>query len=390
MDLAQLLALHSPLGEQALHQAMTLAPDEKTILQARKRLEKQFPREIAQAALETALLRRRARSKFRLADCMFFTREALEQASSEVVARYRARRFAGRRLVADLCCGIGGDALALADQTTLLAVDRDPLRLAMARYNLAAHELRECAEFIEADVLQVDLSGVEAAFVDPDRRIEGKRVLSPFASQPDLAELRARFSRSFPFAAKLAPGVPLHELLHEPGEIEFLSLNGELKECVFWQGDLATTRFRATLLPDQHQLSAELPTPLPAPRPPQGWLYDPDPAILRAGLVGDLAHRLEAAPLDKGIAYLSRRDRLDTPFARLFRIEAVIPFHLQRLREYLREHRVGRVQILRRGSAVEPVELERRLKLRGEEMRTLVLTQVEGNPYALVVHADRP
>jgi hypothetical protein len=95
IDLATLADLRTPLGEAALATAMELAPDEATFLRCAGRLEKRFPRPLARAALETALLRRRARDKFSRAEEMFFLREALEQASSETVARYRARRFAG-------------------------------------------------------------------------------------------------------------------------------------------------------------------------------------------------------------------------------------------------------------------------------------------------------
>src|SRR6266511_2969792 len=107
MDLAQLTDLQSPARQAALAQAVELAPDESTFLACHNRLVKFFPPALTRAALETALLRRRARAKFRHADRMFFTREALEQASSEPVARHRARRFAGLGVVADLCCGIG-------------------------------------------------------------------------------------------------------------------------------------------------------------------------------------------------------------------------------------------------------------------------------------------
>src|SRR5262245_46622387 len=139
MDLASLDALQTPAGREALTRAVELAPDEASFLTCFNRLSKQFPADLARAAVETALLRRRGRAKFRLADAMFFEREAREQASNEVVARHRAGRFAGLAPLADLCCGLGGDAIALAETAELLAVDLDPLRLALCRHNLAAY-----------------------------------------------------------------------------------------------------------------------------------------------------------------------------------------------------------------------------------------------------------
>jgi len=126
VQLTTLDALRSPAGEAALLEAATLAPDEAAYLKAHERLRKRYPADLAQAAIETVLLRRKAARKFAHPEGMFFTRDALEQATTEPLARYRAARFAGLGVVADLCCGIGGDALALARVAHVIAVDRDP------------------------------------------------------------------------------------------------------------------------------------------------------------------------------------------------------------------------------------------------------------------------
>jgi hypothetical protein len=389
MDLALLDELRSPAGQTALALAVELAPDESTLLSCSNRLRKLFPPALAGAALETALLRRRARGKFRLAERMFFTREALEQASAEAVARHRARRFAGLGAVADLCCGIGGDALALAGHAAVVAVDRDPLRLAMAGLNLAAYGLRERATLLQRDALALGPVHFDGAFADPDRRVGGRRVLSTRDCEPPLPDLVAALPAGLPLGVKLAPAVPLAELEPYGGEVEFVSLDGELKECVLWSAALRTAWRRATILPGGHTLWTEGPAPPPPPGPPCAWLYDPDPAVVRAGLVADLAGRLGARALDAGIAYLTTDERVPTPFARLFAVEAALPFHLRRLRDYLRQRRVGRVQVTRRGSAVDPAELERKLRLEGDEARTLVLTRVLGRPHVLVTRPER-
>jgi hypothetical protein len=390
MDLTSLKLLLTPTGAAALTEAAALAPADAYFLACFGRLEKRYPADLARAALQTAMLRRRAREKFTLADRMFFVREALEQASGEVVARHRARRFAGLNLVGDFCCGIGGDAIALAERGSIVAVDSDPLRLAMAGHNLAVHGLRERAVLIEGDVLRIDLPRLDGLFVDPDRRSGGRRQLSIDACRPALGALRARLPGDLPLAVKLAPGVSWAELACYDGEAEFVSLHGELKECVLWLGPLRGPARRATLLPGVETLWADSPAPAPPPALPGDYLYEPDPAVLRAGLVSDLALRLEAAPIDPNIAYLTADRAVDTPFARRFTIEAAMPFHLRRLREYLRQRGVGRITVSRRGSPVEPDELIRKLKLSGSEMRTVVLTRVQGRPYALVVRRDGP
>lgn len=385
MDLVGLDQLLTPTGQEALRLAVALAPDEGSLLAAHRRLDRAYPTTLARAAVETALLRRRAEVKFSRAAAMYFTREALEQASSEPVAAHRARRFAGLGTVADLCCGIGGDAVALAAVAPLLAVDLDPLRLRLTGLNLEAYGQRQGARLLEGDVLAIDLAGVGAAFVDPDRRVEGRRVVSVDDGRPSLAALRARLPRDLPLAVKLAPGLPGHEIARLDGEVEFVSLDGELKECVLWAGPFRQAARRATLLPTGDTLAAETPAALPLPGPPRAYLYDPDPAVVRAGLVGELAGPLHGRPLDAGVGLLSGDVPVATPFARCYAIEAALPFHRRRLQELLRQRGVGRVQVRRRGTGLEPAEVERGLKLTGDAFRTVLLTPVEGRAFALVL-----
>lgn len=383
MDLDSLALLHSPEGTAALTEATTLAPSEQTYLMCFGRLSKRFSPALARAALGTVLLRHRASEKFSRADRMFFERTALEQSTAEVVARHRARRFSGYRSVADWCCGLGGDAIALADQVAeVVCVDRDPLRLALATLNLRAYDQEP--SLLQDDVLTMPLPPVEAVFVDPDRRPDGRRQLSLRACQPGLAEIQARLS-ALPWAAKVAPGVSWDELATLNAEAEFVSLRGELKECVLWFGALRGPRRRATVLPACATLSADTPAASPGTGPPLAYLYDPDPAVLRAGLVTDLAAMLGARQLDADIAYLTADQLTPGPFAWASAVEMAMPFHLKRLREWLRQRHVGRVSVSRRGSPIDPDDLVRKLKLTGDVSRSLVLTRVEGQPWVLVL-----
>ncbi|MFO0930489.1 MAG: class I SAM-dependent methyltransferase [Gemmataceae bacterium] len=387
MDLATLEQLLTAVGQEALRAATALAPDDATFLAAHRRLSKRYPADLTRAALETALLRRRAVGKFSRADRMYFTREALEQASSEPVARHRARRFAGRGPIADLCCGIGGDALALAAVAPVVAVDLDPVRLRMAGLNAAAYDVADRVRLVEGDALQVDLTGVAAVFADPHRRVDGRRVVSMADARPSLAELMARLPRDLPLAVKLAPGLPSAEVAALPGEVEFIALDGELKECVLWAGAFRQTARRATLLPTGATLTADVLPLAPPPGPPRAWLHDIDAAVVRAGLTGELARLLNAHPLDAAVACLTGDAAHDTPFTRRYAIEAVLPVDRRRIQEYLRTHGVGRIQVRRIGASLDVAELERRLKLTGDSFRTLVLTPVDGRAQAIVCEA---
>ena len=393
MDLNAFHELLTSPGQAALAAAAALSPREETFLAHLTRLQKDYPAPLAKAALETAILRLQARAKFTRAAAMYFTREALEQASGERLSRYRAARYAGLRVVADLGSSIGGDTLGLAAQARVLAVDRDPLRLALARENLRAYGLAEHVEWVQTDLNEWPLPAVDGFFCDPARRSGNRRRFSVHDYEPPLSVIDGWRARGPAGGVKLSPGVDLAELAGYAAEVEFISVEGELKEATLWLGPLRTpaitrraTRLDAeathTLLPDP---AAEA-SPPPA-GPPLAYLYEPDPAILRAGVVVTLAAQLGARQIDADIAYLTSETLTPTPWARAFAIEEALPFQLKRLRERLRQLNVGRVTVKKRGSPIAPEDLIQQLRLKGEEERIVFLTQVLGQPYALLGRA---
>jgi SAM-dependent methyltransferase len=344
------------------------------------RLRERWPAELVAAALTQRALRAKAAAKFSAAGRMWFTREGLEQASAEPLARHRAGRYAGFGLVADLCCGIGGDLCALAPGRAALAVDLDPVHLRMARENAAVHGAAEVA-VAQADVRDLRLPRSLATFVDPARRAGGRR-LPAGQSRPPLAWCLELAAGVAAVGVKAAPGLPTR--LVPPGwELELLADRRELKEAVLWSPSLATTGRRATVFPGPHTLAAR-PGPAVPCGPPGAFLLDPSPAVTRAGLVEELARDLDAWKLDPQIAFLSANRPLATPFGRLLRVEAALPWNLKRLRQLLRERRVGAVEVRKRGSAVDVDELTARLRLRGDGRATVILTRVADRPYALV------
>jgi len=231
MDLATFRELLSPHGQAALAAAAALGPTEAAYLTSFDRLRKSYPAHLAKAALETVLLRVRAREKFASAERLYFTREALQQSSGTAVARTRASRFAPYGRVADLCAGVGGDALAMATVgLTVRAVEQDPLRAAMLAANASALGLADRVRVTEGDALTVDLGDVSAAFADPARREGERRHLDPEAYTPPLSAIRGRSRPDFPLGVKIAPGVAHADIAALGAEVEFVSHAGELKE----------------------------------------------------------------------------------------------------------------------------------------------------------------
>ncbi|WP_129295783.1 class I SAM-dependent methyltransferase [Streptomyces lydicus] len=421
-DLDAFVGLLAPEGQSLLAELRDHTPSDE--LAAATRLRRTYPAPLVSAALGQAQLRQRAVAKFGAdAGRMYFTPNGVEQSTRATVAAHRAARLAalGVRTLADLCCGIGGDAIALARAgIRVLAVDRDPLACAAARANAEALGLAELIEVRCADVTEVDTAGYDAVFVDPARRSKarGGRIFDPEAYSPPLS-WAIEAARKAPVAAlKIAPGVP-HEALPEDAETEWISDGGDVKEAVVWFGAakdaaedtaagaaedrakdaaqdgadrIAPGGRRATLLPaGDSLLGAGLPDPEPGPV--GDWLYEPDGAVIRSHLVADVARQIGGRLIDPTIAYLTADRRTETPYATAYAITDVLPFHVKRLKALLREREVGIAVIKKRGSAVEPEELRRKLKLGGgRNSCTIFLTRVAGAPMMLLGHpaADTP
>jgi SAM-dependent methyltransferase len=376
--------LLTPAGQSALAAAQSLQPTDATLLRDLHTLRKEFPPELASAALETIMLRGRARSKFSRADQMYFTREALEQASGEVVARHRAMRYGQvDGPIYDVCCSIGGDALELAAAgCSVVGLDIDPLRLTVAEANAAVYGVADRVTFQLVDARTWRGPSGGWIFFDPARRSGGRRQWQPEDYEPPLSLVESWLPHALGMGVKVAPGIDYDSLPYDC-EVELVSVAGDVKEAALWFGALRQAARSAVLLPAGHTLYAEPTPPIPVVAP-LAYLYEPDGAVIRAHLVEQLAVQLDAAKIDESIAFLTTATLKHTPFARAFRVLEVMPFNLKRLRARLRELEVGQVVIKKRGSPIDPQALEKQLRLAGPHALTLVLTHVQGQPSVLL------
>ncbi|MFF9494974.1 methyltransferase domain-containing protein [Streptomyces flaveolus] len=407
-DLDALLSLLTPEGRALLDEVRDTDPARE--LAVATRLRRDHPADLVSAALGQARLRQRAVAKFGAEDAgrMFFTPNGVEQSTRASVAAYRAGRFKelGITSVADLCCGIGGDAIALARAgIRVLAVDRDPATAGAVRANAEALGLGELIEVREADVTEVDTAGYDAVFADPARRggrsggaarsasvrgggrATGGRIFDPEAYSPPLSwAVEAARGASRAAALKVAPGIP-HEAVPDDAEAEWISDGGDVKEAVLWFGT-APGAVRATLLPGPRTL---LGTGLPDPevRTPGRYLYEPDGAVIRAHLVAEVAEQVGGGLLDATIAYVTADELVPTPYATAYEITDRMPFNVKKLKALLRERRVGTLTVKKRGSAVEPEELRKKVKPEGPNAATVFMTRVAGAPTMLIGHPVR-
>ncbi|MDR7184951.1 SAM-dependent methyltransferase [Microbacterium trichothecenolyticum] len=394
MELSELEALLTPEGLRLLD-AMPPVDSSDDVARTVTRLRRDgHSPDLVSAVVGQARLRTRARAKFGdLAERMLFTRAGLEQATRLGIAARHAARFrdAGFTRVADLGCGIGGDALGLAGLgLRVTAVDADEVTAGIAAYNLAPFGAD--AEVRLGAAEDTDLDGIEAAWLDPARRTAGHSETARTRPEDWSPSLDWVFdlARRMPVGVKLGPGLD-RDLIPDHVEAQWVSADGATVELVLWSGALARPGVRRAALVirgDQaHEMTAETDAADEPARELGAFLHEPDGAVIRARLIGDVARTLEAGMLDEHIAYLTSDAALTSPFVSTFRVREVLPADEKALGKALRERDIGRLEIKKRGVDVDPATLRTRLKLRGSAAATLLLTRIGTRRTAIL--ADR-
>jgi hypothetical protein len=390
VDVETFELLRTPAGRELLAEAVASYGTEGDFALG-TRLRRSHPPALVAAALTQARLRQRARAKFDPADAarMFFTVDGLEQATRASVSAHRAARFTGiNGPVADLCCGIGGDLIALARSGSAVTgvdvtgVDLDPLTAAVAQAN--AEELGLAATVVAADVTSFDRTPFSAVMCDPSRRTARGRVFDPDSYRPAWSFVEGLLRESA--CVKVAPGIR-HDHVPAGVEAEWVSERGEVKEAALWAGALANPGVwrRATLLPGAVTVTdADAPDD-PAVAPPGRWLIEPDGAVIRAGLVTAVAAEVNGWLLDRQIAYVSTDTAPATRLGRAYEIVDQLPYDTKRLRTYVRDRGIGTLTIKKRGVGITPEALRRDLRPRGGNEATLVVTRTQGRATVLVV-----
>ncbi|MGE0757846.1 MAG: hypothetical protein AB7F89_02055 [Pirellulaceae bacterium] len=327
--------------------------------------------------LEQYELRERARVKFARADEMFFTRQLLEQATDEWIARYKAHRTAGCPCWIDLCCGLGGELVGRGPSGRVLGVDRDPVAVELARANGRVYGV--AAKCLAADAARVAVEEADGWHLDPDRRGTGRRVTHGDAFEPGNAVWDALWRRQPHGCIKLAPATELNAAWCERSEREWIGSRRECRQQVVWCGRFAEAagQHRATLVAqDGSWQSIVAPPDLPAPigRRLGRYVFDPASVLGAAKLIGAVAATQQLEVLQWEAGYVTGDHRCDCPFLTAFEVLEELPCDLRRLRTALRRREIGQLEIKTRGVDLDPRNLLRDLRLGGPEKRTLLIS----------------
>lgn len=383
--------LVGPEGDRCLQELAGLentAATDKKLFQFARRLGN------ARASLLSMIWhsRQRGKRKFEYADRMFFTPTALEQATDSILAEYKAARFPRDARLADLCCGIGGDLVAMAQVGQVSGVELDPLVAEFAAANAKALG-KEC-EVLQGRAEDFPLASVAAWHIDPDRRASGKRTTDVDQMQPDMATIAQMLAKNPNAAIKLAPATSLPEAWAANCQLEWLGWNRECQQQVAWFGALRkeeADRMATVVSPTgpEGELTAQSiqgngAEPIPFAAGLGKYVYEPVAPVLAAHLTGALAARENCAVLAPGIVYLTSDEWRSTRLMQGFQVMEEMAFDRRKLKARLRELRMGRLEIKVRGVDESPEKIRKQLEVEGERAGVILIYRGRGGVRAIV------
>lgn len=350
------------------------------------KLRRHFSPQRAALLVDQAELRKRGEEKFPQAARMFFTPMGLQQATDAWVAAWKVERFPQSATVYDLCCGIGGDLGALAQQTSATGVDLSPVLARFALENAAVCSAP--AKVLACDATRCDIAGAPW-HIDPDRRPQGRRTTRPEFHSPSLAELERMLSVAPDAAIKLAPAAEIPIPWAASAELEWISRKGQCRQVVAWHGGLARQpgHRRATALGPQGAVTFSAPSNSGQTNLADRlgrWVYDPDPALLAAGLLDAYSTAHGVARVSPRSAYLTGPLPGGGGLLTAFEVEEVLPLREKQVAGYLAARGVGRLEVKHRGVELDPEAFRKRLRLKGTAAATLLVTPTLEGVQAIV------
>ena len=403
-----------PIFGSKVARVLAEVPSKLEALALAEWLRKRLPGELARRAAALHILRLRSLTRFDGDFLPYLNAKGLEQATPQAVAEARARQIAaklGNAACWDATCGIGADSVALLRAgVRLLSSDLDPENCRFTRANLEAQAGRgRLGSDRRAWTLRADATGAavraDLVLLDPDRRAGGNRSLDPRTWSPSLeVALEVGLGRAGA-CLKLAPGLDLERLgpVLEPlarariaVSWEWTSWRGSLCELTLWLGALAREGDRGHLRHvcaidregGEQRVSGE-PTSCAALEAgglcELRYLAEPDPALIRSGLLGWLAQRSGMAPIAPRCAYLGGSEPASSKLLHCWKILGSTTLDRKRVRALLGEHDIGPITVKKRGHPNSAEELEARFRGPGREPGLLAVARLEQGHIAFLL-----
>ena len=307
---------------------------------------------------------------------MLFDPEGLEMSTHAAVAAYHASLFPPGAAVHDLTAGIGADLIALARRGPAIGFEIDEGRAELARHNLMANGVEA-----EVHALSFPPGGLGGGgepkylYADPARRSAGRRFTDPSEFQPNPIEIIKQFAECQLGVIKLSPMLPDDFLDSLTARLEFVSFGGECREALAIFGKQAKSGRVAVQVESGVGLEAD-DLYLEETLEPGPYLYEADPAAIRAHALGNLCEQFNLKALSDSNGYLTGAKEIRSPWLAGFRVLESGRFDAKALKKRLAELDAATPVLKQRGTKLDLQKLQKQMILKGKLNREVVFYSV--------------
>lgn len=330
----------------------------------------------------------------------FFTDKALEQASSEPLAKYKSTKINGG-LVLDLSAGLGADDWAFSSSfQEVIGVDSDTELNALVRKNfelLGITNVKRVDAKAESYIQQAPKA--DWVYLDADRRSGGGKAVHLFEGSPDVMSLLKQLPAiTNQVLLKLSPLIDITHLiknLSNISRIEVVSLYNEVKEVLVFIkfGYAGNIEICASDINRKHEVrsfSATYPMPASVATSVSGnYFYEPALSIIKAGLTAPYAVSCNLNPLQVNGNYLIGEKLIPDFIGRVFQVKKLMPFKKATVKDYLKITGIAKANIARRDFKADVAELYTLFDLKEGGDDYLFFTTA-ANQEKIFVHGIKP
>lgn len=303
-------------------------------------------RELATQIHAKKQIREKLSTWFKTPNIFYPPKINLEQTSSEITAKYKSELVYGDRII-DLTGGFGVDAFFFKETfKEVYHCEIDPDLAQIAQHNFSVLNSGN-VHFIQGnglEFLEEKKQGFDWIYADPARRDpDQKKVFRLEDCLPDIPKnLDLLLKYSDQILLKLSPMMDLSsavETLKIVSEIHILAIENEVKELLLilkkgHSGKVSTTTVNFAKnkpeifkgdFPERASATYSL---------PQKYLYEPNAAILKAGLFQSVSHYFSIEKLQVNSHLYTSNRSIDFP-GRIFHIESISQVNKKELKKNL-------------------------------------------------------
>ena len=359
------------------------------------------------AALQQIAGRQKAKEKlpewYATEGILYPKKVSIEQCSSSQTAEYKASLVEGKSF-ADFSGGFGVDTVALARKfRNGFYVEPQTELCELFQHNCKVLDINNVN--IVNGTMEDNLAAigpVDTIYLDPSRRdVHGRKVVALEDCVPNLLEWKERLlAKCNTLMVKLSPMIDIFQTLRDLPEtyaVHVVAVEGECKEVVFlltrrdapWHVSttdptiIAVDINKTAFFRVETTLENERTTPPCIATELGTYLYEPNAAVMKAGIFNVLSQQFQVQKLEKNTnLFTSNELREDFP-GRIFHIEAVHEFHPRKIAKELSH--LANASIAVRNFPLSAEELRKTLKIKNGNTRYLFgCTLWDGKKYVVM------